>query len=285
LTAWRSVLFSPAGVPELVYKALASGADVAVVHLEDAVPAPEKGAARSSLSKSLESLPSAERSTLLGLRINPVGTDGWVEDLALASNASVSVVVIPKIDEADQLNELDSALRCLDINDVEVLGGIETARGVLDVRALARGPLSAIYFGAEDLIADIGGRRTVDGTEALYARSRVALAAHVAGIPAIDQAVLSPRDEHRFVEDAERGRALGFAGKLCIHPLQVGWANAVFGPESGEVDRARRLVAAAEAEAARGRGVFMFEGEMVDEPVLKRAHATLAAAASPTRRL
>jgi citrate lyase subunit beta/citryl-CoA lyase len=131
--------------------------------------------------------------------------------------------------------------------------------------------VAVAYFGAEDFITDMGGVRTAGSREVLYARSRFVLAARLAGVHALDQVVASYDDEATFVADAEDGRALGFRGRLCIHPNQVEWANRVFSPSAEELDRARRLLAAYDAAAASGHAVVVFDGQMVDEPMARRA--------------
>ena len=136
----------------------------------------------------------------------------------------------------------------------------------------------AVYFGAEDFITDMGGVRTEAGLEVLYARSRVALGARLAGVHAIDQIVPRFDDEERFLDDARAGRAIGYGGKLCIHPSQVPLANQVFSPSVEEIDHARRLVAAHDAAIARGEAAIAFEGQMVDEPMVRRARDTLGSA-------
>jgi citrate lyase subunit beta/citryl-CoA lyase len=129
-----------------------------------------------------------------------------------------------------------------------------------------------VYFGAEDYIADIGGRRTRAGAEVLYARSRVALAAHLAGLPALDQAVMDLADDEHFLADAAGGRDLGYQGKICIHPRQVALAHQVFTPTPAELSRAREIVAAGQS------GVAVVDGQMVDEVHVRMARAVLARA-------
>lgn len=120
-----------------------------------------------------------------------------------------------------------------------LVAGIETARGIAAVEELLSAGIAGAYFGAEDYIADLGGRRTACGNEVLYARSGVALAARLSAVSAIDQAVTNLNDEGRFVADAEQGRDLGFAGKLRIHPSQVALARAIFQPTGRDLDHAR----------------------------------------------
>ena len=134
------------------------------------------------------------------------------------------------------------------------------------------------YFGAEDFVADMGGVRTLGSTEVLYARSRVALAARLAGVPALDQVVTRLDAEDHFLADAAEGRALGYRGKLCIHPAQVrARPPGVLAVARGGRPRpapARRL------RRRGGRGgdaAIAFEGQMVDEPLARHARAVLAA--------
>ena len=156
-----------------------------------------------------------------------------------------------------------------------IIAGIETALGVADARILLTGELSGAYFGAEDYIADIGGRRSPGGDEVLYARSQVCLAAYLAGIPAIDQVVTDIASDGQFLADARRGQALGYQGKMCIHPRQIGLAHEVFTPTPEEAAHARAVV------AAGAEGVGVVGGQMVDEVHVRMARAVLARAAGP----
>ena len=109
----------------------------------------------------------------------------------------------------------------------------------------------------------------------LYARSRVVLAARAARLQALDLVFLNIRDDEGFRRDAQMGRQLGYSGKMCIVPRQVEAANAVFSPSAEEIEHARRLLEAYERAQLSGRGVFEFDGAMVDEPILKRAREIL----------
>ncbi|MGI9591204.1 MAG: HpcH/HpaI aldolase/citrate lyase family protein, partial [Myxococcota bacterium] len=165
------------------------------------------------------------------------------------------------------------------LGELCVLAGIETALGVANARELLAHPrVEAAYFGAEDFIADMGGVRTEDSQEVLYARSRVALAGRLAGVPTLDQVVTDFRNDALFERETAEARAMGFQGKLCIHPRQVALANQGFVPSESEVDHARRLLEAYERESAAGIGAIEFEGQMVDEPLAARARQILAAA-------
>ena len=263
----RSVLFAPATRPDLVAKLPRAAPDAAIVDLEDAVPAAHKAEGRELARRALAEL--GKTGLPVFLRVNPVGSAWWADDLAAARDAGLAGIVVPKLEREEEVELLPP--------DLPVIAGIETALGVLDVRRVLRRPVVAAYFGAEDLVSDIGGRRTKAGHEVLYARSRVALAARAARLPVFDQVVTQLRDETLFRMDAAVGRDLGYTGKLCIHPEQVEWTNDAFTPGGEELARSRRLVAAWE-EMDGEIGVLSFEGEMVDLPAVTRARALIARA-------
>jgi citrate lyase subunit beta/citryl-CoA lyase len=264
---WRSLLFVPGSRPDLAAKAPRSGPDVVVLDLEDAVPPPAKVAARATVRDAATELSGA---VPVCVRVNPPGTPWFAEDVASLPDGLAGVVV-PKLESVEQAESLVEAL-----GGRPVVAGIETVKGVLDARELLGGPVTACYFGAEDYVADLGGVRTAGNDEVAHARALVAMAARVAGVAALDMVTIDFGDHERFVREARQARALGYAGKLCIHPGQVELANHAFLPSSEEADRARRLLTAFE-EA--GGATIAFEGQMVDEVVAARARAVLDAAA------
>ncbi|HLU41718.1 MAG TPA: CoA ester lyase [Microthrixaceae bacterium] len=266
ITRWRSLLFVPGNRPDLAAKAPRSGPDVVVLDLEDAVPVDGKPAARDTVREAAEALAGV---VPVCVRVNPPGTSWFDDDVASLPTDLVGVVV-PKLDARDQLARVADAL-----GGRPVVAGIETVRGVLDARDVLRPPVVACYFGAEDYIADLGGVRTRRNAEVAHARAHVAMVARVAGIPALDMVTIDFRDDERFAEEAREARALGYAGKLCIHPAQVGLVHEAFHPTPDEVEWARGVLDA--FDAAGGRTIA-FEGQMVDEVVAARARAILAAA-------
>lgn len=264
----RSLLFVPGGRGDRIAKIGRFGADGVVLDLEDAVAAPDKDTARATVVEALGSLDVPDGTQVL-VRVNAPGSPWFAEDVAAVVGTRADGVVLPKYERVEQLVELQG-------HNMVVVGGLETALGVADSRELLRAGaamgLVAAYFGAEDFVADMGGRRTAEGTEVLYARSRVALAARLAGVSALDQVVTAVRDDDAFRRDAEQARAMGYPGKLCIHPSQVALAHEIFTPGEAEVAHARKVLAASE------QGVGLLDGEMVDDVHVRMAHATLARA-------
>ncbi|MGH3504876.1 MAG: HpcH/HpaI aldolase/citrate lyase family protein [Nocardioidaceae bacterium] len=264
----RSLLFVPGGRPEMLAKVGRCRPDAVVADLEDAVAAGDKDCARDATLAALRAARPGAGQVLL--RINPPDTPWHAADRAVTAegiqDGSIDGVVLPKYERTAQLNEVRAALP----GRARVVVGLESALGVADSRPLlAEGP-DAAYFGAEDLIADLGGRRTASGTEVLYARCQVRLAAHLAGVPSIDQAVVAVQDGDAFRADAERARDLGYHGKICLHPRQVEMAHQAFTPSAEETAHARAVIAAAEA------GVGVVDGHMVDAAHVAMARGVLA---------
>ncbi|HEX6424515.1 MAG TPA: CoA ester lyase [Acidimicrobiales bacterium] len=262
---WRSMLFVPGNRPDMAAKAPRSAPDVVVLDLEDAVPPAAKPDARAAVRRAAAELAGV---VTVCVRVNPPTTRWFADDVA-ALPAGVAAVVVPKLESAAQVAEAAGAL-----DGRPVVAGLETVRGVLDAREVLQPPVAACYFGAEDYVADLGGVRTPGNAEVAAARSFVAAAARLAGVPALDMVTIDFRDDDRFLAEARDARALGYAGKMCIHPAQVPLAREAFRPTADEVDGARRLLA---AFAAAGGDTIAFEGQMVDEVVAARARAILAA--------
>jgi len=279
----RSLLFAPANQPDRLKKFPRIAADAFVIDLEDGTPEADKAAARAQLNEIVGFLRAQALRGLLFVRINETGSAHAEADLRAALAADIDGVVVPKIEAPAQLREIGAALalrEALGARPLSIVGGVESMRGVAHVLALAESEprLGALYFGAEDYITDIGGQRTPEGLEVLYARSQTVLAAKMAGLAALDQAVVEIRDDQRFRADAACGRELGYGGKICLLPRQVELANEMFSSAPEEVERGRRLLAAAREADANSVGAFDFEGRMIDGPLLKRARALVGLA-------
>ena len=271
MPAARSMLFLPGARADMVAKIPRFAPDVAVVDLEDAVAADAKEAARGVATAAIDELGDTG-ATLVLVRVNPPGSPGFADDVEAVAGCAAAGIVVPKLDSLAQVEQVREELDRHEWSTAILVGGIETVLGVADSRALLAEGLSAVYFGAEDYVADIGGRRSAAGEEVLYARSQVVLAAHLAGIPAIDQAVVDIGDDEAFRDDAGAGSALGYQGKICIHPRQVELAHELFCPSPEEVEQAREVVAAGE------QGVGLLDGRMVDEVHVRMARRVLARA-------
>ena len=271
----RSVLFGPAQRTDFVPKFVASGADIGVLDLEDATPEAGKAQARQTL---IDEAPGRHDlgSMLFFVRVNALGTSHFAADIAAAAAAMASGIIAPKLETNREVDDVRREMGKAGLGDALLCAGIESVAGVYHAVEVAGAGVDLVYFGAEDFITDIGGVRTKNNTEVMYARSRVAMAARMASVPALDQVVVDYHDDARFTEEALMARSFGFQGKLCIHPSQVTLANSAFTPSADELAWARGVVEAAEVAEGEGSGVVSFNATMVDAPIVLRARQLLA---------
>jgi citrate lyase subunit beta/citryl-CoA lyase len=260
-------LFCPADRPERFEKA-AAAADVVILDLEDGVAAKDREAARKAL---VDTQLDPARTVV---RINPATTADHELDLETLSRTDYSTVMLAKTESPQQV----SALAPL---DVVVL--IETPLGALAVTELARvDNAMALMWGAEDLFAVLGGtaNRNADGSYrdvARHVRSQTLLAAKAYGRMALDSVYLDIKDLDGLRAEVDDAVAVGFDAKVAIHPSQVAVIRTGYSPTADQVEWARHVLAA----ARDSRGVFQFEGIMVDAPVLRRAERIVQLAPHP----
>lgn len=268
---FRSILFVPGTRPDRFPKAEAAGADAVVFDLEDSVEAARKPDARKAITSYLTD--AAPSPVMRIIRINGASTAFFDDDMAfLSAVGPFDAIMLPKVEAAWTIEQVAS-----EIPSRTVIPLIETAHAVLDALAIARAKATvpALVFGGEDLTAQIGTTRTVDGEELLFARSQVVLAATAVGADAID-GVLTDIGEHDLLRrDARRARALGYRGKLAIHPSQVPVINEAFSPTADQIGEAQRIVDAYDEAARRGEGVIRLDNRMIDMPVVARARRVL----------
>jgi citrate lyase subunit beta/citryl-CoA lyase len=270
-SAFRSVLFVPSTRPDRFAKALDSGADAVIFDLEDSVEAGKKGDARKQLALFFGG-PKTESPVMRLIRCNVVGSRWIKDDLDLIAHLPADGIVVPKVETPAQIDEIARSGASRTIVPI-----LETARGVLNAMSIANTTASipALLFGAEDLTAQMGIPRTLDGEELVFARSQIALAATTIGAVAVDAVFIDINKTDELRRDAERARALGFRGKMCIHPAQVPIVNDVFTPSAEELEKAQRIVDAYEAARVRGEGVIRLDDQMIDAPVAARAKRLL----------
>jgi len=268
----RTVLFSPGDQGDLLRKAPGAGADVVVFDLEDAVAPGNKERARETVRDAVTDLdPDCE----LCVRVNPLGAGGEADvERLFPGLATVDSIMLPKVSSAADVTDL---VELLDGGvDLPVLALLETARGVLAGQEIAaHDAVDAVLFGAEGLSADIGATRTPEGTEVLYARQHVVLAASSAGVDAIDTLHTDFEDTEGLAEDAHFAAELGYDGKMAIHPRQVPVINDAFTPDEERIEWARKVLDARDEAERDGRGVFSVDGEMIDAPLIAQAEDVL----------
>lgn len=257
-----ALLFCPADRPERFAKA-AAVADVVLLDLEDGVAAADKRAAR----EALRATPLDPARTVV--RVNPAGTPEFRLDLETLAETDYTTVMLAKTESAEQVALLAA---------YDVVALCETPAGVLAAAAIAEAQATvAVMWGAEDLIAGLGGRssRHPDGAYrdvARHARASVLLAAGAAGKVAIDAVHLDIADREGLAAEVEDAVSSGFSATACIHPSQVDVVRTGYRPSEQQLAWARRVLAAAASE----RGVFSLDGQMIDAPVLRHADAVVA---------
>jgi citrate lyase beta subunit len=262
--AWRSLLFAPAERPDRLAKALGCGADAVIADLEDAVRADRKDAARVEAVRFAAEIGGADRV----VRVNDPLSDLGERDLDALRGAEPAAVMVPKASAA--------SVRAAAAVVPRVIALVETAAGVREApRIAAEEGVVALALGTVDLSAELGLSPLPGGAELLHCRSSLVLDATAAGLPALDGPFLDTADEAGGAAEAARARALGFAGKLCIHPRQLPGVHAAFAPTAAEVERASRVLEAWERE---GDGALVVDGRMVDAAVVREARRTVGEA-------
>lgn len=282
----RSKLFVPGARPELFDKALASAADALSFDLEDSVPEAGKQAARAAIASFLARADVLASNKLLIVRTNATDSPHFAADLAAMAVPGLWLLNIPKVESAAQVRQVVVALERAEAANgvtrpIGLLLNIETPRGLRLAAELAGAHprVAGLQLGLGDLFAPNGIARTPANVHAvLFA---VKMAATEAGVFACDGAWPDVADAEGFRTEAMFAQQLGYIGKSCIHPRQVGQANTIFSVAEAELDEARRIVAAAQAASDLGRGAFLFEGRMIDVPYLRRAEALLVGANQP----
>ena len=279
----RSFLFAPADHPRRTEKAFALGADAVILDLEDAVALAEKPAAREAARAAL----ARPRPCAAYVRVNAHDTEFCYADIEALVSPDLDGIVLPKLESVAQLECVDWLLanleraRGLAAGAIDLVPIVETARGAAAIRELATAGsrVRRLAFGAGDYTADLGIDWSLAEEELLPIRSEFVLASRLGRLePPVDTVFIHIREAAAFRASCERGRALGFQGKLCIHPDQVGPANAAFAPGAGEEARAARIVAAFEAAEAGGVASIQVDGYFVDYPIYEKARRVLETA-------
>jgi (3S)-malyl-CoA thioesterase len=266
----RSVLYIPASNARALEKAGDLPTDAIIFDLEDAVAPEEKPRARALLAHELGQADFGARRRIV--RMNGLETPWGAEDLeAFGRHAGVDAVLVPKVSGPGDLDAV--AARC----DRPLWAMLETAKGCLTAGAIAAHPrLEGLVMGTNDLARDLGARHRADRQPLMAALGLALLAARAEGKVIVDGVYNAFRDAAGLQAECEQGRDLGFDGKTLIHPAQLEIANAVFAPSPEEVLLARRQIKAFAEARARGLGVAVVDGKIVENLHIVSAEAVLA---------
>ena len=269
----RSFIFCPGNKPDMIPKALNSGADMVCIDLEDAIIPEHKDISRSSTIRAFEDI-SVPNGVETLIRINDVNTiDGKADIKAiLQSNNTPSGLMLPKIQNVNEIINLEKQIKLANKNlNLHII--IETNKALENAWLIAQSSplIKSLLFGGVDMSADLGCNG--DWMSLLYARSRVVHAAAGAGIDSIDVPFLDLEDMEGMMQEAQKSKNLGFSGKGSIHPKQIASLNKVFTPSESEVEYANKVIKAFN-EAADG--LVVVDGKLIEKPVLRTALKTIA---------
>jgi len=276
----RSFLFAPGNHPRRVEKALTLDADAVILDLEDAVAIAEKPATRETVAAAY----AQPRTGLLYVRVNAADTEFCHGDVTAIVRPGLDGIILPKVESAATLQTIDWLLtnlereRKLPVGSIDLIPIVETAKGLRDIDAIlcAGTRVKRCAFGAGDFTLDVDMIWSRAESELAYARARAVTASRAAGIEApLDTVWVDLQDEEGLEASTRQALALGFQGKMCIHPNQIAVVNRVFTPTNAEIDFAERVVAAFAQAEKEGSAAIQLDGKFIDYPIVYRAQRML----------
>ena len=280
----RSMLFLPGNNPNMLINGNCLGADAVIFDLEDAVSPDEKDAARILVRNTMRYMDF--RGCEIIVRINSIDTPYWRKDIDAIAPYTPGLILLPKTGSAADVLAADEYITQMEEKlglaqgTVGLMPLIETAMGVENAFAIASATkrVKALFLGAEDLTADLQCKRTKEGREIEYARTRLVMAARAAGVDVYDTPFTDVNDDEGIEIDANLAKSLGFSGKASISPRHVEVINRVFSPTMAEIDYAYEVMEAITLAKQQGKGAIALRGKMIDAPIVTRAQRTIAMA-------
>jgi citrate lyase subunit beta/citryl-CoA lyase len=274
----RSVLYMPGANTRALEKAKTLAADSLILDLEDAVAPDAKVNARAHIQSALEG-GFGHREAVV--RINGLNTPWGPDDLKAFASSQADAIVLPKVESAAQVQEVAKRMQEWGANPkMTIWAMIETPLAIFKLQEIASSHplLEALVLGTSDLVKDLHARHTPSRIETQTALALSILAARAHGLCVLDGVHLSLDDEDGFQQSCIQGRDMGFDGKTLIHPKQIPFANAAFGPSSQEVQEAEERIAAYEQAIQSGAGIAVLNGKLIEELHIQDAKRILALA-------
>lgn len=280
----RSMLFLPGNTPNIIVNGEILGSDAVILDLEDAVAPAEKDSARNLVRNAIKYMGFGKCEVVV--RVNSIDTQFWKKDLDAIIPVKPSLIMPPKTGSAGDVLAVDEYISGLEKSlgmepgSVGLIPLIETALGVENAFQIASASkrVKAFFLGGEDLTADLQCKRTKEGNEIFYARSRMVCAARAAGVDVYDTPFTDVNDDEGIYTDARLARSLGFTGKASISPRHVKAINEVFSPTEKDIDYAYEVMEAIRIGKEQGKGAVSLRGKMIDAPIVARAMQTIRAA-------
>lgn len=273
----RTMLFVPGGNQKLLSKALSLDVDAIIIDLEDSVAPQKKTEARKQVAEALIKEDFHEKERVV--RVNSLKTDFGYDDLIIMSESQVDTLLIPKVNNSDDIKEVNKMLskekrgEGASLGTIELIALIETPMGVLNVDQIAfcNPRLTGLLFGAGDFVRETTGKITTDRKELYYPLSRILLAARAANIDAIDSPYFNIKDQQGLEQHTTQAKIFGYDGKAIIHPDQIEIVNRIFTPDDNEIALAKKIIEAHENAKSEGKGATTVDGELVEN-----VHAVIA---------
>jgi citrate lyase subunit beta-like protein len=276
----RALLYMPGDKWKMITKSVTLGVDCICMDMEDGTAVNKKAEARASIARALQELDFGKSEKLA--RINSVGSGWEKDDIDAVLPYRPDGIVIPKVESIEHVEWAGRIIEAAElkygwpINSMRILIGVETPKGILNLKEIAAHPrLDAIIFGGEDFAATIGATRTKDAIELLYARQAVIVACAANDLQAIDIVTIDYKDIEALRIESEFGARLGYSGKQIIHPAQVEPVQTAFTPNDEAIAYAKRIVETFDASQREGKGAYALDGKMIDMPLVKNAQKVL----------
>lgn len=275
----RSMLYMPGANTRALEKGRSIATDAIILDLEDAVSPDAKDEARQNVINATDEGGYGKRELLL--RTNGLNTPWGYDDIVAAAKAKVHAVLIPKVDSADMVLQVEAILEANGApDDLKIWCMIETPRGVLNADEIAGATprLGGFVMGTNDLAKELHCAHTPMRLPMLTALSQCLLAARANGIAILDGVFMDLNDADGFRDSCQQGKEFGFDGKTLIHPKQVAPCNEVFAPSEEDVEHAKRVIAAFDEALAAGKGVATLDGKLIENLHVAMAHELVASA-------
>jgi citrate lyase subunit beta/citryl-CoA lyase len=261
----RSMLYMPGSNARALEKARTLPADSLILDLEDAVAPDAKELARKQVCEAVAAGGFGMREVLI--RVNALSTRWGYEDIAMASKSGADGLLLPKVESADAIRHMEAIMRANDAPEsMRIWAMMETPRSVLESQRIAESTprMEGLVMGTSDLAKELDCAHTHERLPFMVSLGLCLLAARAAGLAILDGVYLDLNDETGFESACKQGQELGFDGKTLIHPKQVGPCNRVFTPKPQDVAWSRRIIEAHAAATARGEGVVVVDGRLVE---------------------
>ena len=277
MTPRRSALFMPAHNERAITKARTLDCDVVILDLEDAVAPDTKQRARNTAKAAV--LDGGFDPREIAVRVNGIGTEWHADDITTFADSPLDALVVPKAESPADITRLGERMDALSYSpDIELWLMAETPTGVFNARELcqAHKRVGALLMGTSDLSQCLRVPATIEREGLVYALSHCILAAREANIDVLDGVCLDLANPEIYQVQCEQGRELGFDGKTLIHPSQITIANAVFAPSDHDIERANNIITAWNEALARGDGLCVLDGKLVENLHANEASRTIA---------